>query len=119
MIVHCLRCDRLLQTGTPDPKARAIRVSSTVGFCPDCMITKFLLSIEPIADTINGTPRRDGLGPEIFLNEGWRERTLRPVMRSILAHTQLPEDSINWIEVVGNWRLPWPKGREPQIGANY
>lgn len=121
--VECLRCKVPLRRGTPDPKARSIVQSATTGFCPNCMITRFLIGIGPIRDTIEGTPARGGIvparegkGPEIFLNGEWREKVLRPVMRGVLAHTQLPEDSIDWIEVVGNWRMPWPKGREPKEG---
>lgn len=79
------------------------------------MITLFLLGIEPIRDIIEGSPWRKGLGPEIFLDAQWREKVLRPVMKSVLSFTQLPEDKIDWIEVVGNWFMPWPKGRDPRI----
>ena len=122
-VTPCLRCGTPCRRGTPDPKARAIRHSATTGFCPNCMITKFFLSIEVLRDQIEGTPARGdlvkarpGLGPEIFLNADWREKVLRPVMRGLLAATQMPEDAINWIEVVSNWGMPWPKGRGPQIG---
>jgi hypothetical protein len=81
------------------------------------MVTWFLLSIEPIHDIIEGNQRHPGKGPEIFLDAGWRESILRPVMRGVLAHTQMPEDSINWLAVVGNWGLPWPKGKQPKPGA--
>lgn len=121
LITQCLRCGRPGRRGTPDPKARAIRHSDSDGFCSNCMITKFLLSIEPIKDSIEGTPARGGtvaarpgLGPEIFLDGPWRENVLRPVLRGVLAHTQMREDQINWIEVVGNWGLPWPKNRKLQ-----
>ena len=83
------------------------------------MITRFLLGIEVIRILIEGKPARGnivaarpGLGPEIFLDAEWREKALRPVMRGLLAHTQMPEDSINWLEVVANWGMPWPKGHE-------
>lgn len=78
------------------------------------MITKFLLSIEPIRETIDGTAKMPGKGPEIFLDAPWRETVLRPVMQSILAHTQLPEDAINWLEVVSNWGMPFPAGLHPE-----
>lgn len=117
---NCLRCNTPCQTGTPDPAKRAIVVSATKGMCANCMITQFLLSIAPIRDTIEGTPARgdivpdrEGRGPEIFLNEPWRDKTLRPILQAVLGHTQLPEDAIDWIEVVGNWGLPWPKNKAP------
>jgi len=105
---NCLRCGTPCRLGTPDPKARAIVRASKAGFCPNCMIEHFFGSIEVLKLTIAK------LGPEIFLNAEWREKTLRPVMRGLLAHTQMPEDSINWIEVVGNWGMTWPKGHEPK-----
>ena len=124
MKTNCRRCHRPCQTGTPDPKARAIIAATERGLCSNCMITWFLLSIEPIANLINGSPARGGIvaaregkGPEIFLNPQWRESVLRPVLRGVLAHTQMPEDSINWIEVVGNWGLPFPKGHQPSLGG--
>lgn len=105
---NCLRCGTPCRLGIPDPKARAIVRASKAGFCPNCMIEHFFGSVEVLKITIAK------LGPEIFLNAEWREKTLRPVMRGLLAHTQMPEDSINWIEVVGNWGMPWPKGHEPK-----
>jgi hypothetical protein len=124
-IVNCLRCGTPCRTGTPDPTKRAILAAAKEGFCSNCMIEHFLLSIEPIANIINGTPSRGhkeflvpgrpGRGPELFLDAEWRERVLRPVLRGVLAFTQMPEDSINWIEVVGNWGLPWPKGKQPKL----
>lgn len=133
LTVKCLRCDTLCRPGTPDPKARAIRHASE-GFCPNCMITKFLLSIEPVRDLIEGTeskvgpanlekgtiqyrPARAGLGPEILF--GPEGSAVRKQIAVILTHTQMRADEIDYIEVVGNWYLPWPEGREPKLGANY
>lgn len=121
-LCECLRCKVPLRRGTPDSKVRVIVQSATTGFCPNCMVTRFLLGIGPIRDIIGGTPARGGIparegkGQEIFLDARWRAIALRPVLRGVLALTQLPEDSIDWIEVVGNWGMPWPKGREPKEG---
>lgn len=104
----CLRCGTECRIGTPDPNARAIVQATKAGYCPNCMITIFLHGIEPIRDTINGTARRAGLGPEIFLNEKWRNSVLRPVIAGVFSHTQMPEDAIDWIEVVSNWGMPLP-----------
>ena len=124
-VTACLRCGAKCRRGTPDPNARALVQSAKEGFCPNCAITKFLLSIEPLVMLFEGTPARGniparpGRGPEIFLDGSWREQALRPVMRGVVAHTQLPESAINWIEVVGNWGLPWPKGKGPELGASF
>lgn len=113
---NCLRCGEVCRSGPLDTKKRAIRQAKE-GFCPACMITKFLLSIEPIRDLFEGTARTPAkLGPEIFLNDVWREKVLSPLMAGLLAHTQLPADSIDWLKVSSNWCDPWPKGREPQFG---
>ena len=113
---NCLRCGTACQSGTPDPTKRAIRRAAT-GFCPACMITKFLLSVEPIRGLFEGTAHQPAkLGPEMFLNQDWRETVLQPLMSGLLAHTQLPADSIDWLEVVSNWGMPWPAGREPSPG---
>lgn len=111
---NCLRCGALCRTGTPDPTKKAIHVASKEGFCADCMVERFLLSIEPIRAMFEGTPKRPAMhGPEIFLDQQWRETTLRPVMKLVLAHTQMPEDAINWLNVVSNWGMAWPAKREP------
>lgn len=114
--VNCLRCGRACRPGIADPKARAI-VKAREGFCPNCMITKFLLSIEPIRDLIEGTGKRDGLGPEILFCPGGA--AVRKQIGVVLEATQMRASEIDYIEVVGNWGLPWPKGREPKVGANY
>jgi len=103
---HCLRCGLACRPGTPDPKARAI-VQAQKGFCPSCMIQKFLLGIEPIRDLF----ARGQITPHMLTNDVWRETPLRPVLRGVLAHTQLPEDSIDWHRVVRQWDLPWPAAK--------
>lgn len=112
---NCLRCGELCQQGAPDLTKQAIRQAAE-GFCPACMMEKFLRSIEPIRALFEGTPQRPAqLQPEIFLDAKWREGVLRPVMKQVLAHTQLPEDAIDWVNVVSNWGQPFPQGREPQM----
>lgn len=113
MTTNCLRCDRVCRTGTPDPKARAIVAAAERGMCSSCMVQWLLLSVGPVRSMFEtGT-----LMPEIFLNDEWRETTLRPLMAGLLSHTQMREDSIHWLDVVMNWNDPWPKGREPKEGA--
>ena len=87
---NCLRCGKLCRRGTPDMSKQAIRQA-------------------------HGGEVPAQLQPEIFLDSKWRESVLRPVMKTMLAHTQLPEDAIDWINVVSNWGMPFPKGREPGL----
>ena len=112
---NCLRCGERCLRGTPDLSKKAIRQASD-GFCPACMIEKFLRSVEPIRALFEGTAQRPAqLEPEIFLDAAWRDRVLRPVLKTVLSHTQLPEDAIDWINVVSHWGMPFPQGREPGL----
>lgn len=79
------------------------------------MFQRLLVSVESIRDLINGTATFPGKGPEIFLDNHWRDKVLLPVVKMVLTHTQLPDDAIDYIELVGNWGLPWPKNDEPEL----
>lgn len=104
----CLRCGEMCQQGTPD-KSKAGIWEAKKGFCASCMIEKFLRSVEPIRMMFEGTAQRAPMhGPEIFLNEAWRNQVLAPVLTMVLLHTQMPAASINWINVVSNWGMPFP-----------
>lgn len=106
---NCLRCGEVCQRGTPD-KSKAGIWEAKEGFCASCMIEKFLLSVEPIRAMFEGTGQKGPMhGPEIFLNKTWRNEVLAPVLTAVLLHTQMPADSINWINVVSNWGMPFPK----------
>ena len=109
---ECLRCKTPCQRGKPDPKARAIRRSATVGLCASCMFTNFLQSIEGLERTISEK------GPEVLFGGGNDEfhTSLRQIVGRILYVTQMEEPEIDWIEVVSNWGMPWPKGHEPKPG---
>lgn len=113
----CQRCHKPLRAGTPDAKARAIRRAAK-GYCANCVITRFLLQVEPIHALIEGTGKHPGKGPEILLggDNPQFQACLKGVMRTMLSHTQLREDEIDWIEVVGNWGMAWPAGQEPRPG---
>lgn len=104
---HCRRCGEKCRRGTPDASKQAI-VQAREGYCPACVIEKFLRSVEPIRAMIDGDRGREPLGPEIFLNETWRTQVLGPVLAGVLVHTQLPPDSINWMHVVANWGVAFP-----------
>jgi hypothetical protein len=108
---NCLRCGRPCRFGTPDPNARALRHSAMPGLCPNCAVTRFLLDIEPIRETIEGTPARGGIvpalpgnGPQILLLPH-----VRAMWRPLLAYTQTRPEEIDWETVVSQWDLPWPK----------
>lgn len=110
-VTNCLRCGRPCKHGTPDPTKRAILKTQHEGLCPNCVVTDFLLGIEPIRQIIMGSRARGGIvpempgkGPEILRYPHIQEQIGR-----ILSSTQLSLTEINWETVIANWDLPWPK----------
>jgi len=77
------------------------------------MVTCFLLSVEGIRDTI----KKDG--PEILLaGQGFHRAVVNQFAAVLQAgKSQMLPDEIDWIEVVGNWGLPFPKvkGCQPEL----
>lgn len=69
------------------------------------MVTGFLQSVDTIRDKI----AKDG--PEIlFASDGFHQAFIEQFNAVLRAgNCQMTIDEINWIEVVGNWGLPFPK----------
>ena len=103
MNTKCLRCGKLCRTGTPDPKARAIREATERGLCPECISQYFIMSCGALMAAMRG------YGPEVFTVPD-----IRKCFARVLAHTQLREDQVDWPRMVNNWDLPWPKGSAPK-----
>jgi len=97
--LNCRRCGRPLRPGTPDSKARAIRRCAGKGLCPDCVLTLFLVAIEPIRQTLQVQG-----GPEAL-----RLPHIQEQMAAVLKFTQLTPAEIDWERVIANWELPWSK----------
>ncbi len=100
---HCPRCGRLCQaTGPKNLDARLMRRASdpAAGLCPNCAITDFILSVEPMAHAIEKN------GPEILLTPHVQEQfgTLL-----IIGQADADQSEIDWEVVVKNWHLPFPK----------
>jgi hypothetical protein len=107
--VNCLRCGQLCRPGKPDPTKRALRRTEHGGLCPNCAVTELLLGIEPIRQTIMGSPARGGIvpalpgkGPGVLRLPHIREQIGR-----VLAFTQLEPTEIDWDTIIKNWDLPW------------
>lgn len=124
---HCLRCGTPCRLAAPKAGAKIIQFATKAGLCANCMVTRFLLAVEPIAETINGTPARGdivparaGKGPEILLGGSAARKSdafhqaIRAITARILHETAMCEDQIDWLEVVSNWHTPFPKGHEPK-----
>ena len=111
--VKCLRCGTACKTGTPKAESRPFRQAADRGLCPNCIVTQFLLSVEPVRDKI----AKDG--PEIlFASDGFHKAFAAQFAAVLRAgNCQMTPDEIDWIEVVGNWGLPFPKvkGCQPEL----
>ena len=98
---NCMRCHVRCRTGQGDPRARLLRIAEgPIGYCLNCAVTEWFLSVEPLCDII----KRDGI-------EGLKlphvQQQFAAVMRAGFA--QATPDQIDWLEVVANWDLPFPK----------
>lgn len=54
--VRCKRCGRPCKTGSPDPKARMLRISAGTGFCLDCAVTDWLRNTYPVNLLLGAAP---------------------------------------------------------------
>lgn len=111
--VNCLRCGTPCRVGTPKAESKPFRQAAERGLCPNCMVTSFLLSVEPVREKITKE------GPEIlFASDGFHHAFVKQFAAVLYAgNCQMNPDEIDWIEVVGNWGLPFPKvkGCQPEL----
>ena len=100
----CLRCGiRCRVAGGSDPKARLLQLSETAtGFCINCGVADFMRSTPVLADIIE----RNGV-------QGLRHWTVQAQFAAVMkaGGAQVVPDQIDWLEVIANWELPWPKPR--------
>jgi len=105
-VILCPRCNAHCKQSVPvNPDARLLRrTSGTNGLCPNCAVTEFLLSVEPIRLSIesNGAEK-------VLLNAAVREQFMT-VMRA--GGADMKPDEINWQSVISNWSLPFPSRRK-------
>lgn len=98
-VVECERCHRECRPGKGNPKALLMR-KSTKGYCVDCAVTQFLMSVEPIATMLRerGTDvLLTGENPQV--SEQFAE-----ILR--IGESDAHGDVIDWRRVVDNWHLP-------------
>jgi hypothetical protein len=98
-----MRCHVLCRTGTPDEKARVFRVSATPdGYCVNCAATEFLKTTPPICEL---------LAADRSKVEGLRLPHVQEQFGAMVAagNGQVDPKHIDWLEVIANWELPFPK----------
>ncbi len=102
--VECKRCGRLCRRSAPIHEDAELlqRTTSDDGFCPDCAVTAFLLSVAPARQSINR------IGPQCLRDERIR-REFAEVL--VAGKADMTIDEVNWDTVISNWALPFPKGK--------
>jgi len=105
VIVNCPRCGvpcRASSAGHDD--ARLLR-RAPKGFCANCAVTEFLMSVETIRDGIE----RRGVGQalsNLAVREGFTQ-----LMK--IGHADMRPEEIDWEKIIDNWQLPFPKPIPP------
>jgi len=103
----CLRCEKLCRPAkSKNPDAKPFR-KAVKGFCPDCVTTHFILSVEPLKDGIKKN------GTDTLLNPMFQKQ-FEAVLKA--GNSELPIEEINWSRVVDNWAMPWPIRIRPRVG---
>jgi len=101
----CLRCEKVCRPAkSKNPDAKPFR-KALKGFCSNCVVTHFLLSIEPLRDGIE----KNGTG---ILHNPMVQKQFEAVLNA--GESELPIEEINWNCVVDSWDLKWPKGLKPK-----
>ena len=97
----CLRCGQSCGPGeNENPEARPFRRSEK-GLCADCVVTQFLIGLEPL---------RKGLMENEL--EVLRDPVIQKQFAEILrvGRSELSADDIDWETVINQWELPFPRG---------
>lgn len=101
---NCARCGVRCVKQKGNAEARLLKfTTSDFGLCVNCGITAFLKSLDVIA-----SPGRNGkpFDPECF-RLPHIQRQFAPVLSAGKADARIEE--IDWLEVIANWELPFPK----------
>lgn len=100
MVTKCKRCGKPCLPGkSKNPEARPFRRAEK-GFCEDCAVTRFLMSVEPL---------RMGLlrnGIEVLKNPNIQKQFATMLK---VGGSELPFERINWDTVIAQWDMPFPK----------
>ncbi|MCE5277168.1 MAG: hypothetical protein ABFD92_16695 [Planctomycetaceae bacterium] len=114
MIVHCDRCHVPCRTGTPDPKARLLMLSEGPhGLCVNCAVTDFFknekygVSLEQVMRGSDLDGPTDPAACPKALALPHVQKQFSEVLR--VGCAQVSPDDIDWLEIIANWHLPFPK----------
>jgi len=102
----CCRCGVPCHKMPGNPEARLLRYSSDdIGYCVNCAATEFLQGLDVISYR---RPRDKPFDPECF-----HLPHVQAQFAKILAvgKANARPEEIDWLEVVANWHLPFPKMR--------
>ena len=130
-IANCLRCAVRLKVGPPpNPAARLLRrATKPEGLCLNCAVTEFLQNCPGVGELLKN-PRCRACGkrpsgnpfdpackcakPDLppigeVIGSPHVQQIFRQVMAAGMADARW--EDIDWLEVVANWDLPFPRAK--------
>ncbi len=106
-IVQCCRCGVPCRKMPGNPEARLLtHTTDDFGFCGNCAATEFLKGLAVIGD-------RSRFEKKPFDPECFRLPHVQVQFAQILTtgNADTKPEEIDWLEVIANWHLPFPKLR--------
>ena len=106
-MVRCCRCGVPCQKMPGNPEARLLRYClDDTGYCANCAATEFLQGLAVIGD-------RSRFEKKPFDPECFRLPHIQTHFAAILltGKADARPEEIDWLKVIANWNLPFPKMR--------
>ena len=100
---NCMRCGTICLRQAGNREARLLRKTTGNGLCVNCCATEFLQSLDVINDPGKDQPAFD---PEC-LQLPHIQKQFAAIMS--VGKADARPDEIDWLEVIANWYLPFPK----------
>jgi hypothetical protein len=102
-IGHCLRCGVRCKRRPGNPEARLLKHTTSDGYCVNCAATEFLQGLAVVNDR---SPKDKPFDPGCF-----RLPHVQAQFAVVLVagNSDARPDEIDWLEIMANWDLPFPK----------
>lgn len=113
-VTKCARCAIPCRKQPGNPEARLLKhTTSDFGYCANCAATEFFQGLD-VVKYAGGYDSATGRAKKLFEPACFRLERVQQLFASILAAGQADAnpDEIDWMEIVANWHLPFPKLRQ-------
>jgi len=107
-IGYCLRCGVRCRRQPGNPEARLLKHTTDNGYCVNCATTRWFQGLAIVNDR--------GRGEKPFDPECFRLPHVQSQFSAIMAagNADAKPAEIDWLEVIANWHLPFPKEKRKQ-----